>query len=308
MPSINVDLNYPDHPKTTRLMFLLGRGAEILPIRLWCWVGKHHSESGRLTGYSTQEIEASIGWRGKAGKAVEALERCGEHIGEPGFLAPIPPSEGGGWEVVGWTERNGHIAVFRERSRNAARKRWDDLNREKSPPNEDKDACSNASSIRQAMPLQCSAVQCEEINPSGANAPREKLEKPKSDFVQKAEACKKKGLNIYALTGKFYKDNKLRDRLPQEVVESIVDEFLRVGDVIHGAAWPYFRGMLYRKSREWNAQRQQDEHNAVKKAPPNMAVLKALAEKVPGLQKMLNGADGFLEEKRRSEGSVPSAL
>lgn len=58
MASLNLDMDYFGHPKTKRLVGLLGRGAEVLPLRLWCHVGKYHAQDGRLAGYSPQEIEA----------------------------------------------------------------------------------------------------------------------------------------------------------------------------------------------------------------------------------------------------------
>ncbi len=73
MPDLNLDLNYFDHPKTKRLIGLLGRGAEVIPIRLWCVCGRLHAESGRLTDYTAQEIESTVEWWGKEGEAEAAL-------------------------------------------------------------------------------------------------------------------------------------------------------------------------------------------------------------------------------------------
>ena len=67
MPYLNLDLNYFDHIKTKRLVGLLGRGSEVLPIRLWCACGKHRAESGKLDGYSAQEIESLVEWWGESG-------------------------------------------------------------------------------------------------------------------------------------------------------------------------------------------------------------------------------------------------
>lgn len=66
MPYLNIDLDYFDHPKTVRLIGLLGRDADVLPIRLWKYCGKFMAEDGRLIGLSVQEIEAAMGWRGQA--------------------------------------------------------------------------------------------------------------------------------------------------------------------------------------------------------------------------------------------------
>jgi hypothetical protein len=77
MTSLNLDLDFFDHPKTRRLVGLLGRGSEVLPIKLWCWCAKYHAESGWLTGYSAQEIESILGWWGEPGKMVEAMVKVG---------------------------------------------------------------------------------------------------------------------------------------------------------------------------------------------------------------------------------------
>lgn len=113
MPFLNLDLDYFDHPKTKRLVGLLGRGAAELPIRLWCYCGKYHAESGSLTNYSPQEIESIAGWWGKIGDMILAMERV-----------ELLEKDGDGWKVKDWKEINGHLAAFKIRARKAARKRW----------------------------------------------------------------------------------------------------------------------------------------------------------------------------------------
>lgn len=108
MPSINLDLDYFEHPKTLRLVGLLGKGTAELPIRLWCKVGKHHAEGGNLAGYSTQEIESLVGWWGRQGKFVEAMVRVG-------FMEQI----GDGFKVHDWKDHNGHIYAYHQRAKKA---------------------------------------------------------------------------------------------------------------------------------------------------------------------------------------------
>lgn len=127
MPDLNLDVNYFDHPKTKRLMGLLVRGAEVLPIKLWAYCGKVHADTGRLSGYSARELESVIGWWGKEGEAAAGLVRVG-------FLREIPEAEGAGFEVVDWLEHQGHLAAFKRRARAAAAVRW----------NGDSNASSNA--------------------------------------------------------------------------------------------------------------------------------------------------------------------
>jgi len=113
MPYLNLDLDFFEHIKIKRLVGLLGRGAEVLPIRLWCYCGKHHTESGKLTGYSTQEIESIIAWWGKDGQAVEALVKVGLLSGQDGTFY-----------VHDWKTTNGHLIAFKKRAKQAASIRW----------------------------------------------------------------------------------------------------------------------------------------------------------------------------------------
>src|SRR3990167_8854123 len=131
MPFLNLDLDFFEHPKTRRLIGLLGRGAAELPIRIWCYCGKYHAESGSLASYSAQEIESIVGWWGKPGDMIEAMLRVG-------FLE----KNGEGCKVKDWQELNGHLAAFKKRALAAAQSRWGKI--------------SNAISNAQASPKQYS--------------------------------------------------------------------------------------------------------------------------------------------------------
>lgn len=113
MPSINLDLDYPDHPKTRRLVGILGRGAEAMPIRLWCYCGKYHRNDGSLSSYATEEIEALLDWHGEPGKAIQALVRVG-------FLDRTPE----GLFVHDWEEHAGHLLAYHEAAKAGAKARW----------------------------------------------------------------------------------------------------------------------------------------------------------------------------------------
>lgn len=113
MPYLNLDVNYFDHIKTVRLIGLLGHGAAELPIRLWAHCGKHHAKDGNLAGYSLKEIEATIGWWGKKGEAIKALERVG-------FIEKVKE----GYKVHEWQDHEGHLKNFHERAKTAAARRW----------------------------------------------------------------------------------------------------------------------------------------------------------------------------------------
>lgn len=114
MADLNLDVDYFEHPKTKRLIGLLGRGAEVLPLKLWCYCGKYHAEDGRLSEYGAHEIESVMGWWGKKGDAIKAMVKVG-----------FVDKDVGGYQVHGWAERQGHIDALRKRARNAANARWD---------------------------------------------------------------------------------------------------------------------------------------------------------------------------------------
>jgi hypothetical protein len=150
MPSINLDLNYFDHPKTKRLVGLLGRGADVLPVRLWCTCGKHYPDSGELTGLTAQEIESQVAWWGQPGQMVEAMVKVG-------FLEKVDS----GYAVHDWQDHSGHLAVYRDRAKTAAKARWS-----KKRPH----ASSNASSINNASSIENDASSNAYSNAS-SNAP-----------------------------------------------------------------------------------------------------------------------------------------
>jgi hypothetical protein len=116
MTLLNLDIHYFTNIKTKRLIGLLGVGAEILPIRLWCHCAEHHAENAELLGYSAEEIESLIAWRGTRGKAVAALLKVG-------FLDAIEH----GFHVHDWLDYQGHIGAFKRRSRAANEIRWSSL-------------------------------------------------------------------------------------------------------------------------------------------------------------------------------------
>lgn len=114
VPYLNLDVDYFSHRKTVRLIGLLGRGAEALPIRVWAYCGKHHPESGSLASYSTQEIETAVGWWGTSGALVAAMVKIG-------FLDQTDD----GYACHDWLEYEGHLAAFHVRAKRAAKERWD---------------------------------------------------------------------------------------------------------------------------------------------------------------------------------------
>lgn len=136
MPSLNLDLNYFDHVKTMRLLSRLGPGSDVLPIRLWAWVGGHQPESGRLEMLEA-ELELICRWWGEKGSMVAAML-------EVGFLR----RDGTFFRIHDWLDHSGHLASFKKRAVNAARIRW---GLDKAPSNAKKQV-SNAPSNALAVP------------------------------------------------------------------------------------------------------------------------------------------------------------
>ncbi len=126
MPDINIDVSFPEHRKVKRTVGLLGRGSDVLPIRLWLYCGRQHPDDGKLIGYSEQEIESVCDWWGEKGKMVEV------------FLAVVWLERiENGFQVHDWLEHQGHLMAYKKRASEAAKVRWSKLN--------------HATSIQQAM-------------------------------------------------------------------------------------------------------------------------------------------------------------
>lgn len=192
MPDINLDCDYFDHPKTRRLIGLLGRGAAELPLRLWTYCGKFHPESGRLAGHSAQEIESIVQWWGKSGDMVNAMLRVGF----------IEEEKDGTLSVHNFKDRQGHIAALKERGKKAAVARWAKLRG---------DATSNAQTLleqsslpavpaKPAVPTKKKAAETAAI-PSDLEASRIEIEDWLAYKREKGQTYKAKGLE--ALWRKF---------------------------------------------------------------------------------------------------------
>jgi hypothetical protein len=116
MADMNLSLDYFGHRKSIRLIVILGKGAELLPIKLWCYVGKYHAENGILMGYSESEIEKIIEWHGEKGAAVKAME-------DVGFIKKYKKF----YKIINWSRHNGHLENFKKRAKKAAKTRWKDI-------------------------------------------------------------------------------------------------------------------------------------------------------------------------------------
>lgn len=68
---IPLDCDYTEHPKAIKIIALLGKRADIFPLRLWCWAAKF-AKKGVIDG-GAKQIEAACKWDGKPGALHAAL-------------------------------------------------------------------------------------------------------------------------------------------------------------------------------------------------------------------------------------------
>jgi hypothetical protein len=144
MQDLNLSLSYFTHPKTKRLIGLLGRGAEVLPLKLWAYCGTMHPQDGKLSGYSVQEIESILDWWGEKGKAVSGLLTVRYMDDVDGVLC-----------VHDWLEHQGHLRAFKLKAKKAAEARWSKIYKENAPSNATGNAPSNAPSTSSSNALTC---------------------------------------------------------------------------------------------------------------------------------------------------------
>lgn len=117
MPDINVDPDYPSHPKTIQLKALLGNDADIFPVRMWCWCAKYSKDEGSFGKLSSKEIAYYLGWFADPEPFILAMVKTR-------FLEK---NGRGGYRCHGWRERNGHIGAMSAKGRANAIKRWDEI-------------------------------------------------------------------------------------------------------------------------------------------------------------------------------------
>jgi hypothetical protein len=89
------------------------------------------------------------------------------------------------------------------------------------------------------------------------------------NLKEKINLAKERGFNIYMLVNRYYKVSKIVDRLPEEVVEAVTDEFILRGDKVRDH-WPYFIKVLTMKSHAYFAKRSMEEGEKHKNEPTNL--------------------------------------
>lgn len=103
MPTLNIDLNWPDHPKTKLLIRAAGVDAPFRLITLWCYAAKYHPDDGDLSSYTADEIEGLVGWAGESGVFFTAM------ISSRYLDSDL--------KLHDWPEHEGHLAIYREKAR-----------------------------------------------------------------------------------------------------------------------------------------------------------------------------------------------
>lgn len=89
-----------------------------------------------------------------------------------------------------------------------------------------------------------------------------------NSYIKAVKDC---GLNLYPLLGIFKKRSKLREPLPDEVVQAVCVEYLKRADKVD-KSFPYFITVLKAKSHEYFANNQIREHEKMKKEPVRLKI------------------------------------
>ena len=117
MADINLDVNYLEHIKTKRLISRLGKGSEMIPIRLWLFMAKMPTCAGVMVNYTPSEWRMASGWHGDVPKLLLALT-------EVGFLDKLGDNH---YKLHQWEEHQGHLIAYSIRGKKAAKARWKNI-------------------------------------------------------------------------------------------------------------------------------------------------------------------------------------
>jgi len=112
---IRLSVDFFEHPKTIKLIRVMGLEGVVCLQRLWCFVGKYRPE-GVLSDMEALDIEIAAKWQGAPGEFVEGMVR----------LRWLDFVDGVYW-LHDWSDHNGfaiHAKAREIQARNAAEKRW----------------------------------------------------------------------------------------------------------------------------------------------------------------------------------------
>jgi hypothetical protein len=168
MPDLNLDLGYFEHRKTIRLVGILGKGAELLPIKLWIRYAQFHpGGTGELSDYEPGEIASMCGWEGDAQALLAALLKAG-FLERKHCLC-----------IHEWTEHQGHIAALHQRAKTAALRRWAKM--KKCSSNAPSNAPTNQPTILPPIPSEPSVGEVSPTTPLPASPDSDPDQQPPSD-------------------------------------------------------------------------------------------------------------------------------
>lgn len=225
-----------DHPKVLDLMNTMQWDVDQTIgklFRFWWWC-VDYAEDGDLGKHNDARIAASVGLNGVYGKEfVEAMVQSGWIDRDPYF------------RVHDWWDCIGKYLQIKYKQHPEKWRKVQEL-------------YLNGSNNRIQTDRQTKQTDIK-IQPEKA-ADFSKM------FIDKADRAKKLGFNIYQLTGRFYKESKLSEKLPEPVLSAVLDEYLLRHSTVK-ESWPYFITVLKTKSQGYFSQRNQSEGEALKREP-----------------------------------------
>lgn len=145
---IRLSTGFYSHPKTIKLMRIVGAEGVLCLQRLWIWSAQNRAD-GNLAGFEDEDIEIAACWSGACGEFVQALAKLRFLDGDTGAYA-----------LHGWAEHQGYVTQEAERiarAKKAANTRWG-----KNPS----DASSNAPSMPEAQKSDASSNAPNQTKPS----------------------------------------------------------------------------------------------------------------------------------------------
>lgn len=145
---IRLSTGFYSHPKTIKLMRIVGAEGVLCLQRLWIWSAQNRAD-GNLAGFEDEDIEIAACWSGACGEFVQALAKLRFLDGNTGEYA-----------LHGWDEHQGYVTQEAERiarAKKAANTRWG-----KNPS----DASSNAPSMPEAQKSGASSNAPNQTKPS----------------------------------------------------------------------------------------------------------------------------------------------
>lgn len=145
---IRLSTGFYSHPKTIKLIRIVGAEGVLCLQRLWIWSAQNRAD-GNLAGFEDEDIEIAACWSGACGEFVQALAKLRFLDGDTGAYA-----------LHGWDEHQGYVTQEAERiarAKKAANTRWG-----KNPS----DASSNAPSMPEAQKSGASSNAPNQTKPS----------------------------------------------------------------------------------------------------------------------------------------------